>query len=51
MDYGLYLPNYFDKNAFDIPALCQNAKLTTTRMPHFYNITYFISNNYLLFLV
>jgi len=30
MDYGLYLPNYFDKNAFAIPAICQNAEVSKT---------------------
>lgn len=29
MDYGLYLPNYYDKNAFAIPTLCQNAEVST----------------------
>lgn len=30
MDYGLYLPNYYDKSAFDIPAICQNAQESKT---------------------
>jgi C1A family cysteine protease len=25
MDYGLYLPNYVDENAFAIPSICQNS--------------------------
>jgi len=33
MDYGLYLPNYFDKGAFVIPPMCKNAKELTTPAP------------------
>jgi len=30
MDYGLYLPNYVDEKAFEIPTLCQNAAQAST---------------------
>jgi C1A family cysteine protease len=30
LDYGLYLPDYYDATAFDIPSICANAEVVDT---------------------
>jgi hypothetical protein len=49
MDYGLYLPNYFDSTAFDIPSVCSNAKeVTTCTNLSLFPLSLFLSSYFLL---